>query len=505
MRKRGLTALLGTMLLATTALGGVINVQAEGNEEITEIFWQWPSTGTTYEGLQDVEDALNAMMEPDIGVHVTLEPVAFSELVNRLTLDVSSGTQVDLSLSVGTGMGPLVSSNLIQPIGDLVDEYGQAMLEDCGASIAGGIYEGELYGVGPAYITTNRYGLQARKDLLDKYGIEYDTEKVYTLDEIEEIFATIKAGEGENFYCATFGGIDREPLYGAAFALDRCVATTASGVLMLERDFKDTTLVNLYETEEYKEYVERMYDWAQKGYISKDAVTNTETSDTLISGGNYLGVFAWTTVGYSETLQSTTGYEMVGLTTCDGYRSSDTANTVLWSVPVTSGNPEKAVQALNYIYEHEECAWMLQYGLEGVSYEVLEETEEGTLIQYLGDDPSTLPYYQPYGVYGNRLGWPIAAPNSIDMNAKLIEFDSAIEEAGERVSAIYGYQFASDSVATEYAAVNAVLAQYLPTFNTGAVDPAEMLPEFQEALKAAGIDKVIEENQRQLDEWLAAQ
>lgn len=502
MKKRILTGLFGITLLAASF---VVCEAAASDEELTEIVWQWPSTGTTYEGLQAVEDALNEKMEPDIGVHVTLEPVAFSELVNQLTLDVSSGTQVDLSLSVGTGMGPLVSSNLIQPIGDLVDEYGQAMLEDCGASIAGGIYNGELYGVGPAYITTNRYGFQARKDLLDKYGIAYDTEKVYTLDEMEEIFATIQEGEGDNFHCVIVTDTDGEPLANAAFALDRCVATTASGVLMLERDFGETTLVNLYETDEYKAYADRMYDWAQKGYISKDAITNTETMETLLSGGNYLGGFTWTTVGYSQTLKAATGYEMVGLTTVPGYRSSDTANTVLWSVPITSANPAKAVQALNYIYEHEECAWMLQYGLEGTSYEVVEQTEEGTLIKYLADDPATLPYYQPYGVYGNRLGWPITAPNTIDMNANLIAFDSAISEAGERISSIYGYQFASDSVATEYAAVNAVLAQYLPAMNTGAVDPAEMLPEFQEALKSAGIDTVMAENQRQLDEWLAAQ
>ena len=43
--------------------------------ELTEIIWQWPSMGSTNSGFQAVEDALNAMMEPDIGVHVTLEPV----------------------------------------------------------------------------------------------------------------------------------------------------------------------------------------------------------------------------------------------------------------------------------------------------------------------------------------------------------------------------------------------------------------------------------------------
>jgi len=39
---------------------------------------------------------------------------------------------------------------------------------------------------------------------------------------------------------------------------------------------------------------------------------------------------------------------------------------------------------------------------------------------------------------------------------------------------------------------------------TGSVDPESKLPEFIEKLKVAGIDKIIEEKQNQLDEWVAA-
>lgn len=510
MKKRSLSVLLGVTLMTTGLFaGGVQNcIAADNTEELTEIVWYWPSTGTVYDGLQDVEDALNAMMEPDIGVHVTLEPVAFGELVNQLTLDVSSGKQVDLSLAVGANTGTMVKSGLIQPITEAFEKYGAAIEEDCGGSLVANYYEGDLYGVGPAYIQANAYGFLARKDLLDKYGIEYDTEKVYTLDEIEEIFAAVKAGEGENFYCMAPVGFDTNPLgsgSGAAFALDFCGTNTASGVLMLDRGFDETTIVNLYETDEYKDYAERMYRRAQNGYIPKEAMTNQDDLATLMGSGNYLGSFEWTTVGNAENQSRATGYELVALTTVPAYRESGSVGAYIqWNVPTTSANPEKAIQALNYIYEHEECTWMLQYGLEGVCYEVVEQTEEGTMIEYLGEDPSTLPYYMPYGVYGNRLGWPITAPNTIDFNAKLIEFNDAVTEAGDRISAILGYQFYMDSSETECAAVSAVLSQYVPIINTGAADPAQILPEFQEALKSAGIDKVIVENQQQLDAFLAS-
>lgn len=51
----------------------------------------------------------------------------------------------------------------------------------------------------------------------------------------------------------------------------------------------------------------------------------------------------------------------------------------------------------------------------------------------------------------------------------------------------------------------AVIQQYIPSVNCGTVDPATNLADFQSALKAAGIDTVIEENQKQLDDWAASQ
>ena len=49
-----------------------------------------------------------------------------------------------------------------------------------------------------------------------------------------------------------------------------------------------------------------------------------------------------------------------------------------------------------------------------------------------------------------------------------------------------------------------MITQYRSALEVGAVDPEETLPQFIEALKSAGIDTIIEANQKALDEWLAA-
>ena len=68
-----------------------------------------------------------------------------------------------------------------------------------------------------------------------------------------------------------------------------------------------------------------------------------------------------------------------------------------------------------------------------------------------------------------------------------------------------GFIFDSSPVKSEVAALDSVLAEYRLGLENGELDPEEYLPKFQQALREAGIEKVIAEKQRQLDAWVAAQ
>lgn len=479
--------------------------QADGKEdgkaedELVNIVWEWIYYGDICPGFQDVEDKLNEMLEKDIGVHVTLEPVLRSDLQNQTTMLVSSGEQVDLAVQVGTGVAPYVSNGLLLPLDDYIDEYGAAIKEECKEQLLSGYYQGKLYGIPVAYINGESYGYLARKDILDKYKITIDEDKLYTMEEMEEIFATVKAGEGDKFYMQ-IPDASYPFLAGAYCEFDKLGSSPASGVLMLNRDFSDLTVVNLYATEEYREYAEMTYDWAQKGYISSDASTNTESRSNMFAAGNYLGYFTWTTPNNVYSVESSTGWDMVAINIIAPYVVKSAA-TVSWQVPITSVNPAKAVETLNYIYEHPEVAKLLQYGIEGVSYEVVAENESDQQIRYLADDVSTLPYVMKAGVYGNRLKWPAVEPMPIDLNQELRDWDAAIPDS--RKSAAMGYIFDMEAVSAEYSAVSTVIEQYSFSLDCGAMKPDDTLPEFLEALEAAGIDKIIAENQRQLEEWAA--
>jgi putative aldouronate transport system substrate-binding protein len=471
-------------------------------QEITEIIWQYPSPGNLGVGFQEMEDALNEMMERDIGVHVTFHPVALGEAQQKAMLSASSGEQLDISLTAFTTVGTAVDSGLLIPIDELIEKYGADIKEQCGVLLDGCYYEGKLYGVPSVNHIGNAYGFEIFDDIAKKYGFTLDENKKYTLTDVEAVFAKVKAGEGPNFYCYIPDVPHEGPLGNAFIEYDRVSGSTSAGVLMLNRSFTDLTLHNLYETDEYKQYARKMYDWAQKGYIAPDAAVTTDFSDTLMHSGNYLGRMYWYQPKAVHPDTGIFGRDVTVMKLIDDYVAFNAGNLCQWNIPVTSGNPEKAIQALNYIHKVPEATWLIQFGIEGKSYKVIEDGPDGKVIQYLNEDTTKLPYFNPYGLWGNRLEWPAVWPSPANMNKIIREIDQAIPVS--RYSPALGYNFVQESVASEIAAINAVIAQYIPGINCGTADPDIVLPRFIAALKAAGIDRVIAENQKQLNAWAAA-
>ena len=69
------------------------------------------------------------------------------------------------------------------------------------------------------------------------------------------------------------------------------------------------------------------------------------------------------------------------------------------------------------------------------------------------------------------------------------------------VSQALGFKFDTSGVTDELEAVDAVLEEFTRSLYTGLVDTDEYVPKFINKLESAGIDKVKEELERQLNEW----
>jgi putative aldouronate transport system substrate-binding protein len=68
-------------------------------------------------------------------------------------------------------------------------------------------------------------------------------------------------------------------------------------------------------------------------------------------------------------------------------------------------------------------------------------------------------------------------------------------------STALGFVFDPEKVKNEVAATQTVITQFNGSLITGTVDPDKYIPQFVAKLKEAGMQKIIDEKQRQLDEW----
>ena len=90
---------------------------------------------------------------------------------------------MDIMLSAFTSIGNVVSKGLIIPLDDLLDEYGQDILEHSHTKEMCG-YDGETYGVCTGDTIGNEYGYLIKKEYWEKYNLAEVTgwteEKIYT-------------------------------------------------------------------------------------------------------------------------------------------------------------------------------------------------------------------------------------------------------------------------------------------------------------------------------------
>ena len=272
MKKRLLATLMAAAMAATALAGcgsdgsGTSNGGAEktdgtegsatatvDNGETYNIDMQIVTWGNAPDEIDQVEDAINAITEPEIGVTVTLNPIAAWDLINESTRSVTAGEKPDLMciFAYGQSMDSITtytSKNMILPLDDLYEKYGT----DIGTALDKEIQLGYLGDTLYAIPSKSNYGtgraFTARKDYLDELGITADPDKIYTVDELTEIFEKFTEKYGTGYYpMALYGGAG-DDVYGHFHEIDTLGSQTYNGVLMNAGLDENTTIVDLYET-----------------------------------------------------------------------------------------------------------------------------------------------------------------------------------------------------------------------------------------------------------------
>ncbi len=492
MKRKIISWLILVVLLVTVSFGAL----AGGSEDVTKLVMMFMTWVGAPADTQAVQDAINAITVEKLGIEVDLQITDFGSYRQAVTLALSGGEQVDVFTTIACNYPSLVAQ------GYLIDMEENDLLATYGAGIPAAV--GQEY-VDACRIGGALYALPNNRDMAQGRGCaavatEYlegigyaapqDQEIVkISLEELNDIYAKLheKYPELEVYRpvlmsMSQFSNVDS--LGGSVF-----------GVLT---DYgKELKVVNLFETDYYKSYCARMYDYNQKGYISADAATDTTAVTELVKAGTLMSYTTGGKPGIKQQETNMCGRPMTIFQTLDDYVSSAAVASFPWAIPINTVDSAKAMTLLNEFYTNPDLANLLSWGIEGTHYKVL----ESGLIDFAdGVDPSNSGWNPSVGwEFPNQYITYVWNGNAPDLWQQIADFNSNAHK-----SSAMGFTFDSTSTATELTAVQNGYDEYQRSLEYGYVNPETGIPEMNAKLMNAGLQKIIDEKQVQLDAWVAA-
>lgn len=460
-----------------------------------ELVMAFTQITATPKDLQLVNDEINKITKEKINATIKMMPISISQYGQQIRLMLAGKEKLDL-LSGGTlapgivfDLANQVANGQLYPLNDLLDKYGQGIKDALGDYIDAASIDGKIYEVATVRDMAQSDSIAIRKDLVEKYGI--DTSKIKSLTDLEPIFEIIKEKEPGmvpyHFNQDATGTISNIRTIGGDNLGDNY------GVLVNMQD-KELKVVNWFETPEYKSLIELARKWYKADYVSKSAATLTETSQARVKADTLFSYMqAWKPGIDSQVIKQC---EKPMMTVPIDQATATTAGVTSfgWVIPNYAKNPERSMMFLNLMYSDAEIVNLIDWGIEGKHYV---KQPDGTIDFPQGVTNETNGYAMNQGfVFGNQLLSHVFKGDDPTLWKQMDEFNkSAIK------SVALGFMFNNEPVKTEIAAVTNVFNEYSRPLETGSIDPAVKLPEFISKLKAAGIDKIIAEKQKQLDEW----
>ncbi len=499
------------LLLAAMMLLTVIPALADAPVEITMLL-----EGSNVSDDAAVLENLSAYLTEKIGV--TLRPTWGTwGNFDQLALDYvnSSSNEYDIIFTCSWTSNDYAKFakkdayvRLDDPEDNLLAEYGKdlynvlpAMLID-GAKTEG--IDGELgiYAV-PGFkdiATLNTWDVNVT--LLEKYG--------YTLDDVKkagfygwgDIFAKVKAGEekdGVVFYPFVFEGLVAE----------RCANVTpivtgdANSLLSYYMNAEDVSaegaygnkFLNKYATPEFEKFARQMREYYLAGYIDPAIAIGETATDSWRNAQNTAKYLISTEVysyGYEATTRAQRGIDLDYVwTTATPFIDTTSLQGAMMAISSKSDHPVEAMKFLNLLNTDPYVMTLLNYGVEGVHYNKNAEGE----VEFT-DARST---YSPWtNGLGNVTLLPPQKGQGADFQKNFAEF-----YGNAKTLPTVGFIFDAEPVETEIAAVANIKEAYALSLCTGSVDVDEKLPELLKKLDDAGMQKIVDEANRQLEAFLA--
>lgn len=437
-----------------------------------------------------VQAAVDKITEAKLHVNLKLNPIPFGDYNTKLQTLVASGTtsaDIIWTSSWLFNYDQNVFAGAFRPLNTLLKRYGKAIIKDIPPFILDSTkIDGKFYGVpnmqvavlDPGYMIETRFIKQSHFNIAkvhhNEAGILPLLKYVKAHDPgIVPLQNGNSVPPASFFYPTTYGYWPVGNVAYIKMGTDR--VTLASGA-----------------TQKYLKMVRR---WFLAGYENQNAGTATGSA---VQGTSESGRWAAQPAatekpgGQVEHLLSDGGYPVVYARISRRPYFEQPYVSTLNAISARSQHPRRAMMLLNLVNANSRLFNLLAFGIKDRDY-----TMTG---------PDTIKIKQNGG-YSIDVPWvfgDIFHGYLLQGQGRNLWKVTEAWNASAHVSPFAGFTFNPNSVDTQMANVNTVNARWQQPLFTGSINPAKYYPEYMNQLKAAGISKILQAMQRQIDAYVKA-
>ncbi len=502
MKKKILSMVLAAaMLIGVSGCGGD-GVKTNENGEIV-VHWTMPGPGKQQDA-DKVWAAFNEKLKTYEGfenVKVEFDVVDAGDYAQKFLMAQTGGEALDIVQTYTLKFVEEVRNGSFAPL----DEYLEDELKETKEELPEFIFkygevDGSVYGITNYQMCPNMYALNINKELADKYlnideikallaKPEFD-EKIF--DALEPLLAAAKENgelrKGYNPHCSYMFA---SRLYDNIRNMF-CIET-----------YGDTNEVKMFfETEENKKIYDKMHEWFEKGYIRKDVLSADNLNKENGTANGHIMWIANNYKGYEEGEADGGAYYILYLSPNPLVPMNNAAGAL--AISSKSENKKTAAKIINLMNTEKgkDLYNMLVWGIEGEHYTVTGDDRIET-IGYTGQGTSSAPYGLWKWVVGNTKNAYMTQSDSEDY--KEFVFERFNEGEDTLVSRAIGFSPDLTEYQSQLAQLSSVDGEYTKPLMYGAVANYESVyAEFMDKIKKCESDKIRDEIQKQLDEFMAS-
>ncbi len=476
---------ISAFVMAVSMLAAVVSgcSQKAAKDEEPTLVWYMRKPISNMSSYDVVMEEANKIISKEIGAKLEFKFIESGMYDQKMNAMCSSGEAFDMCNLSGRSLLNFIDDGVFMPLDDLLSEYGSDITSQQSDLVKEGCkYKDKTYVVaGEGAMSVSR-SFVFKKDLVDKYGIDY--KNMNDLKSLEPYLEALKQNEP-----------DVIPMIDAVVdkvSENYCVSDV-QGVVF---DENKEEFMMAYDNPEVLEEAKTKYDYYKKGYIEKDAISKTDALSEKKSGryavmnneGYYSEDGSKSTAQHGfPCVESYTGNTMI--------RQSGPSGTC---INAKSKNPEKCMQLLNLIWKDEYLLNTLAYGVEGVNYTVNEERSQEIGSKSINVKSGA---EQTWAVWHNWLG-PLF--DQWDSSWNTVEVLNTIKENNKtaKISKSSGFVFDTNPVKAEVAKVTATYQSVYRIFQIGCMEDFDTyLEDTRSEMKTSGVEKVIAEMNKQYKEW----